>query len=115
MKTLVTQSIVTTSHRFLNNVAKELDSDVETFDITSFEMKLASGYGSYNYVMDVEINNKPTTLKIFTHDSVDYDNYKNLEYKSRNYDNWMKASVLSMLSLDFIIDKINEIATTDDE
>jgi len=115
MKTLVEQSIVSNSQRFLNNVSNELPEGIESFSITSFGMQRASGYGSYNYVMEVEINGEYVTLKKFTHDSVDFDYYTDLEYMSHNFNNWAKNRVLSMLSTDFIYDEIYEIANSDEE
>lgn len=115
MKTLVSQTVVSDSKRFENNVLNTLPEGVETFTITSFSMQRSSGYGSYNYVMDVEINDEYVTLKKFTHDSIDFDYYTDLDYMSHNFNNWVKRRVLSMLENDAINDQIFEIANKEDE
>lgn len=115
MKTLINQSVVSSSQRFNNNISKLLPSGVKSFSIVHFGMKKASGYGSYNYVMDVEINGEPLTLKKFTHDSMSYDYYTDLEYRSHNFNNWAKRNILFMLETDFINDQIFDIANKDNE
>ncbi|MBN1187958.1 MAG: hypothetical protein JXB49_37130 [Bacteroidales bacterium] len=114
MKTFIQQSIVSNSQRFLNNIYKELPEGVKSFSITSFKMQRASGYGSYNYIMDVVINGKNVTFKRFSHDSIDFDYYTDLEYMSHNFNNWVKSKVLSMLSTDFIYNEIFEISNTNE-
>lgn len=109
MKTTVNQSIVKSSQRFLNNVAEKLPQGISNFNITSFGMQRASGYRSYNYVMEVEIDEEYVTLKKHTNDSVDFDNYTDLEYKSHNFNNWTKRRVLSMLSENTIFYQILKI------
>ena len=115
MKTLINQFAVSNSKRFENNISNVLPSGVESFVISSFGMQRASGHGSYNYVMDVEINGESVTLKEFTHDSVDFDYFTDLEKGTRNFENWTKRRVLNMLSTGFINDEIFEIANKEVE
>lgn len=119
MKISVQQSVVQHSRNFLKNVASKLPEGIKDFYISGFGMNRATGYGSYNYVMDVHINPMPIQgglamggihirLKKFTHDSVDFDYYTDLEYQSHNFNNWAKRRMLSMLSDETIHDKIRE-------
>lgn len=110
MKKSINQFVVSKSQRFLNNVSNLLPEKVENFEIFSFSMGRASGYGSYNYLLDVEINGESITLKKHSHNSVDYDYYTDLEYQSHNYNNWVKRGILSMLSDFSISDQIYQIA-----
>ena len=106
MKKVINQYIVDDSRNFIKNLSKVLPDNVKTFEIESFEMQRASGYGGYNYVMNVIVNDIQLTLKKYTHDSIDFDYYTDLEYRSYNYNKWMKKRVLDMLSTDFIVDVI---------
>ncbi len=72
-------------------------------------MRKASGYGSYNYVMDVSVNGENITLTKFTHDSMDYDYYTDLEYQSHNFNNWVKRRVIWMLEDEKIKEEIIEM------
>ena len=114
MKTKVTQSVVSNSVRFLNNIEKTLPSGVQSFHISSFGMKRASGCGSYNYVMEVSINDEYHTLKMFTHDSLDFDYYTDLDYMSHNFNNWTKRRIINMIENNRINDEIYEIANSNE-
>jgi hypothetical protein len=115
MKTEVCQFIVTPeSQRFLTNIAKELPESVMSFSISSFGMEKTSGYGSYNYVMNVVINNNPAIIKKFTHDSLDFDYYNELEYRSQKFNIWVKQKVVWMLSDESVFVKIEQISNQKD-
>lgn len=106
----VTQCLygVSDSKRFLKNVQELLPDNIKEITITSFGMKKASGHGSYNYVLNVDFGtNYNEEFKKFTHDSVDYDYQSDLEL-GRNYENWVKSRILSMLSKDSIHDQIRD-------
>ena len=110
--TVINQYVVPHSQRFLDNIRKELPEDVKEFELINFGMKKASGYGSYYYIMDCIINGNKEVIKQFTHDSMNYDYYTDLEYLSHKFDNWVKRKVLYVLSVncDRIIDVLsNEI------
>ena len=105
----IKQSIVGSSERFLKNIESLLPEGVTAFHIKSFDMAKASGYGSYYYLMEVEINEKSVTLKKHTHDSMDFDYYTDLEYGTHKLNNFIKSKVLSMLSDIGIHDQLFEI------
>jgi hypothetical protein len=110
MKTTATQSVVSESKKFIKEIEKLLPEEVTEFHISHFGMQKTSGYGiPYNYVMDVCVNGEHTTLKSFTHDSLDYDFFKSEERYTRNYENWAKRRILSMLESDLITEKILEL------
>lgn len=81
---------------FEKNVIKLLPEGVKKITLYSVGMSRV-GYGSYNYILDVEINGERKDLKSFTHDSTAYDYYQDLEYQSRNHANWEKQTTLMLL------------------
>jgi hypothetical protein len=112
MKALISQSVVRDSQRFLDKISRELPKGLNSFHITSVGIKKASGYGNYNYFMDVEINGEFATLTKFTHNSWDYDYYNDLEYKSHKFNFWAKQTILNILSTESVFDKLSEIANS---
>ena len=70
---------------FTKRVTKTLrDKGVEGYIIClSGYMERASGYGSYNYVAVIEINNDVYHLKQFTHDSVAWDELEGTKKEGR--------------------------------
>lgn len=104
----VEQIIVKHSERFIKAIEKLLPKNDKTIFISYFEMKKTSGYGNYHYNMGITIDgNENITLRKLTHDSIDYDQYKDLEYRSHKYDNWVKKRILKMLSDESIKEEIN--------
>lgn len=82
---------------FEKNATKLLPSGVNEIYFSSVGM-IRVGTGSYKFFLDIEINKEKITLTSFTNDSQSFDYYKHdLEYKSRNHDNWCKQTVLMLL------------------
>ena len=81
---------------FTNNVAKSLPSGVDKAYLSSVGIEWR-GRGSYNYFLDIEINGEMMTLKKHTHDSMAYDNYKDMETGTRALDNFKKQVALMLL------------------
>ena len=88
---------IKSTKNFENNVQKLLPDNVKKIYLTSCGMSRASGYGSYNFYLDLEVNGEQTTFKKFTHDSQTFDNYQDLELGQRDYENWIKGTVLELL------------------
>ena len=104
-KTILIGLKISSSKNFEKNIANLLPENVNEIYISSCGMSRASGYGSYNYFVDIKINDTDyITLKKFTHDSQDYDNYTDFEIGERKYDNWIKNKVLMLLD-----ENINEL------
>ncbi|MBX9886684.1 MAG: hypothetical protein K2Y30_01965 [Flavobacteriaceae bacterium] len=100
---------VSKSVNFEKNVIKNLPADVKKIYLSSCGMSW-EGRGSYNYFLDVEINDIRVTLKERTTDAQSYDNYKDLESGTRKFENWIKATALMLLdeNRDFIIELTQE-------
>jgi len=108
MKTLKNKPLIlvglkiSSSKNFEKNIANRLPDAINEIYISSCGMNRASGYGSYNYFIDVKINdNEYITLTKFTQDSHDFDNYTDFEIGERKYDNWVKKTVLMLLEQNF--------------
>lgn len=99
---LVVLNIKSTKN-FEKNVQKLLPKNVKELYLSSCGMNRASGYGSYNYFLDLEVNGERMTFTKFTHDSQAFDNYQDFELGQRNYENWVKGTVLSLLEDNFEI------------
>ena len=101
---------VAKSANFQNNVIKNLPEGVNQIYLDSCSMERCSGYGSYNFVLRLEINNVSITLRSHTNDSQSFDAYKDLEWGTRNFENWIKATALMLLdeNRDLIIELIQE-------
>jgi hypothetical protein len=93
--------------RFENNVLKLLPKGTNEIYLHSCGMERASGRGSYYFVLRIEINKTKVIIKTFTHDSQSFDAYQDLEEGTRNYDNWIKKTCLSILENN--ADKLIEI------
>lgn len=109
MKTSIYQTIVPNSNNFIKNVRKLIPEGIKELYVIHVSMERASGYGSYNYKLGLNIDGEEYTFKQFTHDSMSFDEYQDLEYGSHTYNNWAKGCVLAMLDHDPIKDDIIEI------
>ena len=109
MKT-VNNYISRQSKNFELKLNKVLPSVVETIDLQEVGMRRASGYGSYNYYLDCEINGVQMTLSRFTNDSCSWDAYKDME-ENTTYDNWCKNTALALLKENewVLVDKLTEV------
>lgn len=96
---------------FENNIKKTLPEGVNKIYLNSCGMKKLSGYGSYHYFLDIEINNQKITLTEHTHDSQSFDYWQDLELGTRKFENFIKNVVLSLLELreEEIIELIDSI------
>ena len=101
---------VAKSANFQKNVIKNLPEGVTQIYLDSCGMERCSGYGSYNFFLRVEINNITMNLKEHTNSAPAFDAYQDLEYGSRNFENWIKATELMLLdeNKDLIIELIAE-------
>ena len=112
MKTTVDflQNIAPTSKRFEKNVLALLPEETKEVWISSVGMERANGSGSYNFVLDIEINKCKMSLKVHTNASYVWDAYKDIEYKSRANDNWNKATTLMILEnkKEYIVELLTE-------
>ena len=101
---------VAKSANFENNVIKSLPEGVTQIYLDSCGMERCSGYGSYNFFLRVEINNNYVTLKEHTNSAPAFDHFVDLEYGSRSYQNWIKATTLMLLeqNKDLIIELIQQ-------
>jgi hypothetical protein len=108
------QNIVCNTDRLLKSIKRALPNNVDTFEITSFQMKIASNYCDCNYVMNVKINGWSDTIRMFTHDTKEYYRFIALEKGTRKYENCIKKNIIKMLSLDkvreeiFVTAKVNQ-------
>jgi hypothetical protein len=101
---------VAKSANFQKNVIKNLPKGINQIYLDSCSMERCSGYGSYNFVLRLEINNVSHALRSHTNDSESFDNYKDLEHGTRNFENWIKSTALMLLddNKDLIIELIEE-------
>lgn len=111
MKTLVLNSITNqASKNFEKNVAKLLPEGITEIYLSSCGMKRANGYGSYNYFLDIKINDTEfLTLKSHTNSSPAWDEWTNIEYGTVKCDNFKKATALMLLedNQDIILEFLN--------
>lgn len=98
------------SERFFKNVQNALPNEVEEIQMTSFGMSWV-GTGTYKYNLEISVNGEYLTLSKKTHDSMTYDWFKDSEI-NRNYSNWVKRNVISMLedehNHEVILEAINQ-------
>jgi hypothetical protein len=101
---------ITNTKNFENNIIKTLPEGVEKVYLSSCGIRKV-GTGSYNYFLDLDINGESITLKKFTHSSPDYDYYTDLEFGTRNFENWLKKTALSVIehNEDTIIELIEDL------
>jgi hypothetical protein len=97
--------------RFENNILKLLPEGTNEIYLDSCGMERASGYGSYYFVLRIEINKTKVIIKTFTHNSQSFDAYQDLEEGTRNYDNWIKNVCLAIL--DENRERLIEVITED--
>lgn len=85
------------SKNFENKVAKLLPEGVSEIYLSSCGMKRV-GTGSYNYFLDVKINDSEyITLKTHTHSSPAWDEWTDMEAGTRKHDNFNKSVALMIL------------------
>jgi len=84
------------TENFKNNVFKAFPKGVKTTYLISVGMRRV-GTGAYIYFLHLEINAEQTTLIKYTNCAPDYDNYTDLEYGTRTFENWCKATTLNLL------------------
>lgn len=88
---------VANSANFEKNVIKLLPESVEKIYLDTCGMERASGYGSYNFFLTLEINGEYLKLKSHTNSSPSWDAYHDLEQGTRKFENWIKATTLWLL------------------
>jgi hypothetical protein len=96
---------------FENKVLKLLPEGTNEIYLDSCCMERASGRGSYNFVLRIEINKTKVKIKNFTHDSQSFDYWQDLEKGTRNYENWIKNVCLAIL--DENRERLIEVITED--
>ena len=82
---------------FEKNVIKLLPEGVEKIYLDTCGMQRASGYGSYNFFLEADVNGKRVVLKSHTNSSPSWDAYQDLEQGTRKFENWIKATALWLL------------------
>lgn len=82
---------------FEKNVLKLLPEGVSKVHLDTCGMQRASGYGSYNFFCEIEINGEHITLKSHTNSSPAWDAYQDLEHGTRKFENWIKSTVLWLI------------------
>lgn len=104
---------IANSANFEKNVIKLLPEGVEKIYLDACGMERASGYGSYNFFLAIEINGKYLKIKSNTNSSPSWDAYQDLETGTRNFENWIKATTLWLLEEKE--DEIIELITSENE
>jgi len=84
------------SENFKKNVFKALPAGVKSIYLISVGMTIV-GRGAYIYFLHLEINDERITLTIRTNTAPDYDDFMDLEFGTRTFENWCKATTLKIL------------------
>ena len=77
--------------------------------ISSLSMARRRGYGQYEYKMDIYADGVYGVVKKKSTDSVDFDYYYDIEWKSVSHLNWLKKRCLMMLEDEDVLNQILEI------
>jgi len=88
------------SENFKKNVLKAIPKGVKTTYLISVGMTIV-GKGAYIYFLHLEINDERITLTLPTNCAPDYDDFMDLEFGTRTFENWCKATTLKILDHHF--------------
>lgn len=98
MKAIVTNYLrVQDSKRFRKMVADLMPDGVKRVDVWHYTMNRRSGWGQYERELHLIINGLDVIIKHGITDSTEWDAFHSLEYRSRAFDNFIKAAVLDTI------------------
>ena len=92
-------------------VADLMPKGVNHVDVWYYTMNRRSGWGHYERELHLKVNGEDVIIKHRTNNSIEWDTYHDLEYRSRTFDNWVKASVLDTIerNIEVIESNIEEL------
>lgn len=86
---------LSSSKAFENKIAKLVPAD-SYIEVIEMGMQRASGYGSYYFYLEGELNGEVFNFKKHTNDSEIWDWYQSCE-TNRTFENWKKKKILKLL------------------